>query len=425
MHNLKKALYCLAIVFVAFFSAFPLAHALEITALRFGEQGTALRVVLDMTEAADFRATVESSPARVVIDLPMLSGNALIGRSALPRAITDIRLEPASGSHTRISLLLRNPATIRTAFLIPAEGGKPNRLVIDLTPASAEAFARQTGRVHGTLRLDTPAAAIDKPAAPGALPFATGTAGIRLGPVLSDTPDLPKAEDTSLPLIMLDAGHGGQDSGAVGHNLQEKDITLAVTLALKEALEATGKYRVALTRDSDTFVRLQERVRMARAAQADLFVSIHADSVAHGGHTVQGASFYTLSAQASDASAARLAARENKADTLSGIELPGDDHDVKTILIDLAMRETTAGARKFARALSDTFRKAGIKTIPAPHRSAGFLVLQAPDIPSVLVEMGFLSNAKEAEKLADTAYRARLGDTIARAIDAYFSSKPE
>jgi len=431
MYNLKNTSFFLSLVFIALFCLYgPLAsgaYALDVTGIRFGQHGTATRIVLDLDQEADFRATVQENPNRAVIDLPMLSGKPLIGRSVLPGLIRDIRLEPLSGSYSRLSFLMTGTATIRSAFLMPAEGKMPTRLVLDLSPSGSEVFAKHIGRPNGTLQIS------GENVQKSGLPFATGTAGIKLDPVggpkapTVNTPAAPKGPDKiipeDLPLIMIDPGHGGQDSGAVGNGVSEKVVTLGVANALAKALRDTGRYRVALTRDKDIFIRLGDRVRIARSADADLFVSIHADSVATGGTAVQGASFYTLSAQASDAQSARLAARENQADLLAGVELPTDDQEVKEILIDLAMRDTTHRSKAFAGILAKSFRSNGIKTVPGAQRSAGFMVLKAPDIPSVLVELGFLSNPVEAAKLGREDYRAGLADTIAGGIDAYFSRK--
>ncbi|HEY8964544.1 MAG TPA: N-acetylmuramoyl-L-alanine amidase [Alphaproteobacteria bacterium] len=381
---------------------------------------------MDLDQEADFRAQVQADPTRLIVDMPILSGKPLIGRSALPDIIKDIRLEPLGTQHSRLNFILADIAVIRSAFMMPSEGTKPARLVVDLAPASDQSFAKAVGRAQGTLQTgsDTAMTQIDKPT----IPFAGGS-GIKLdpvgGPKPPSAPQTPKAPTKlipdELPLVMIDAGHGGIDSGAVGNKVREKDVTLSVAQDIQKALEATGKYRAALTRDKDIFIRLGDRVKIARAADADLFVSIHADSVSSGGENIKGASFYTLSAEASDVQSARLAARENQADLLGGVELPTNDQDVKEILIDLAMRETTHQSKLIAGQMVKAFARSGIKTVPGPERSAGFMVLKAPDVPSLLIELGFLSNPGEAAKLGDTAYREELSRTIAGGIDAYFS----
>jgi len=428
MHNLKKRLFCLILVFIGFFGLYEDAYALEITDIRFGDHGNALRIVMDLDQEADFSARMQDGPVRLTVDMPVLSGKPLIGRASLPDALKDIRLEPLGTLHSRLEFMLAGPAAIRSAFLMPREGDKPARLVVDLAPASQAVFEKNAKNSYGTLKTgsDTAAMQIDKPS----LPFAAGKTGVKLAPVTGPKIPAPKIPVVATPpspvppedppLVIIDAGHGGRDYGAVGHGATEKDITLAVAMDLKKSLEKTGRFRVALTRERDIFIPLADRVRMARAANADLFVSVHADSFA-GSEAARGASFYTLSARASDAQSAALAARENRADEVGGVALPTDDRDLREILIDLAMRETTHQSKLSARNMAKAFKTAGIKTLPSPERAAGFVVLKAPDVPSILIELGFISNTVEAAQLNDSAYRTRLADTLTKGIEAYFS----
>lgn len=386
--------------------------------MRFGQHGASVRIVMDLSAEADFRAMAQNGPRRIIIDTPMLSGQPLIRRSDLPGMIRDIRLEPLGDAHSRMTFVLDKPAIIRSAFLMPRTGDKPARLVVDISPVSEENFIKQIDRPYGTLLIADSARG---------LPFA-GTATAKLDaiskPKEPGTPDITAPEGPALrPLIMIDAGHGGQDPGASGTGVKEKDVTLAVARTLRSILEATGKYRVEMTRERDVFVRLPERVKIARKAGADLFVSIHADSVSGGFTSAQGASVYTLSARASDAQAASLAARENKADLLSGLSLPDEDADVANILIDLTTRETARQSRRFAGDLIESFEDSKIHLVEGPRRAAGFLVLKAPDIPSVLVELGFLSNPDEVKKLADNGYRMTIGKAIADGIDTWLKDQ--
>lgn len=426
MHNLKKHLYSLAFVFAAFFVTGTQAYSLEIKGMRFGHHGTSLRVVMDMDAEADFRAMVQDNPPRVVIDMPAISGKPVIKRSAMPAEIADIRLEPLAGTYSRLTFMMDKQAVIRGAFLMPAQGAQSARLVVDMAPAGSEVFLKQVGKSYGTLTLDTPT---------GKLPFAA-TEGAKLKPIGTveaptrpavNAPEAPTpaaAKDPeSLPLVMIDAGHGGFDPGAVQGGTREKDITLAVAKALRTSLLATGRYRVDMTRDKDVFIRLPERVRIARRAGADLFVSIHADSAPEAGRSAQGASIYTLSDKASDAQAARLAARENQVDMLAGAEIPENDREVAAILIDLATRETANQSAFFARQLVAAFNKQNVPLLNSPHKQAGFMVLKAPDIPSVLIELGFLSNPDEVKKLNDETYRKQLADSIAKGVDGWLKAQ--
>ena len=197
----------------------------------------------------------------------------------------------------------------------------------------------------------------------------------------------------------------------------EKEITLAMALEMKRQLEASGRYRVVLTRDSDVFIRLRDRIEIARAAKADLFISLHAD--AHGTRDLRGASVYTLSEQASDAEAAALAAKENKSDVIAGIDLSNENEVVTNILIDLAQRETKNLSARFAAVLVDELKRDTL-LLRNTHRFAGFAVLKAPDVPSVLIELGYLSSREDEAELRSAKHRTKVASAIMRAVDGFF-----
>lgn len=230
------------------------------------------------------------------------------------------------------------------------------------------------------------------------------------------------SSDASRPLIVIDAGHGGHDPGAINAETgeREKDLTLAIAQAIRDQLVKSGRLRVALTRDDDRFLVLQERYGIARKMNADLFISVHADSAEN--HDARGATIYTLSEVASDREAARLAARENRADVLNGVNLGGQPDQVSSILIDLTQRETMKESANFARLLQRegapflTFRTTF-------HRYASLMVLKAPDTPSVLFETGYLSNAEDAAFLASPEGRSRIAKGVAKAVEIYFARK--
>ena len=222
-------------------------------------------------------------------------------------------------------------------------------------------------------------------------------------------------------IVAIDPGHGGIDPGAVGvGGLQEKELTLDIARRIKARLEATGRYTVVLTREGDDFLRLPERVRRARASGAELLLSLHADSI--GNPTFRGASVYTLSDVASDRQAELLAQRENRADALAGIALEPVDDVTASILIDLAQRHTQNESNGIAQEVVDALADA-TPLIGSPHRHAGFAVLKAPDVPSVLVELGYLSNRREEAQLRSTAHRAELAKALSDAIEAYFDRR--
>lgn len=238
--------------------------------------------------------------------------------------------------------------------------------------------------------------------------------------------DLAAAEKPAVkPVVVIDAGHGGVDPGALGADgSHEKDITLATAKTLRQLLEKRG-FRVVMTRDKDIFLPLRRRVEIARAAQADLFISLHADSLDRADKDeVGGASVYTLSETASDAEAQRLAERENRVDALYGVGIEGADQAIASMLFDFAMRGTIIDSRRFAETLAEGFRAERVRLLRNPLRSAGFAVLTAPDVPAVLVELGFLSNPNDRALLRDTAHRERLARALATSVDRYFATVP-
>ena len=236
---------------------------------------------------------------------------------------------------------------------------------------------------------------------------------------------LPRIEgpaDKRLPLVVIDAGHGGHDPGAISpHNgRREKDVTLAIARAIRDELVASRRVRVALTRADDRFLVLEERYGIARRLKADLFISVHADAA--GSSEAHGASVYTLSEVASDREAARLAARENKANIINGVDLGAHGDDVLSILIDLTQRETMNASAEFARLLQ---REASdeMEFRTTAHRFASFVVLKAPDTPSVLFETGFLSNKDDAEFLASASGRTKIARGVREAVQIHFARR--
>jgi N-acetylmuramoyl-L-alanine amidase len=226
------------------------------------------------------------------------------------------------------------------------------------------------------------------------------------------------------PLIVIDPGHGGPDTGAkVGDGeIMEKHMVLDFSMTLRDQLEKSGKYRVVLTRIDDTFIPLGERVKMARQRQAALFISIHADSLPKAEGDVQGATVYTLSDKASDSEAAKLAEAENRSDVVAGIDLSREPGDVADILIDLAQRETKGYSHQFARTLVGEMKSA-MRLHKKPLKSASFVVLKAPDVPSVLVELGYMTNKQDLKLLMSEGWRAKAAESMVQAVDAFFRTR--
>jgi N-acetylmuramoyl-L-alanine amidase len=233
-------------------------------------------------------------------------------------------------------------------------------------------------------------------------------------------PPVEGPQDASRPLIVIDAGHGGHDPGAKASALNEKDLTLSLAKAVRDALLKAGGVRVALTRSDDTFLSLTERSGIARRLRADLFLSIHADSVAEEGSSASGATVYTLSDRGSSETAQRMAERENKADTVNGVALDGKSDTVSAILVDLSQRETQAQSELFASLI---LREAAgkLKLRPVPQQSAAFVVLKSPDVPSALFESGYMSNAQDVALLSGAAGRTTFAEVTAQAVRVYFA----
>jgi N-acetylmuramoyl-L-alanine amidase len=352
------------------------------------------RLVMDLSRKIDLHAFTLADPYRVVVDIPEVvfrlpqhAGEA--GRGLIKAFRFGLMMEGGS----RIVLDLAKPVRVQKAFVMDAEAGDPARLVLDLVATDRAGFLRQ-------ITLD------DKQ-------------------LTQRMPVRPEPQDNSgdsRPLVVLDPGHGGIDTGTRAPTGQlEKDIVLDFAKRLRQRIESAGKYRVLMTRADDTFIPLAERVDIARKANASLFVSIHADSLPHDEGDAQGATVYTLSNKATDAEAAQVAEMENRSDVVAGVDLKGEPDDVAGILIDLAQRETKTFSTQFAHKLVADLK--GVARLhKEPLKSAGFRVLRAPDVPSVLVELGYVSNRDDLKSLMSDSWRDRTADSIAMAIDTYLSA---
>ncbi len=247
------------------------------------------------------------------------------------------------------------------------------------------------------------------------------TVTLQPGKTLAKTAEKSKEKPPEKPLVVLDPGHGGQDPGTTGkRGTEEKDVVLRYAKALKASLDKSGKYRVMLTRDADYFIRLRERFKQARDAKATIFISMHADS-SHD--SARGLSVYTLSETASDKEAEDLAARENRSDVIAGMDLSTHDEDVANILISLAQRETNTNSATLADSLVAGMEEHNVRLLENTHRFAGFAVLKAPDVPSVLVEIGFLSHPEEEKRLNSESYRNQIVSGLEAGINRYFDTQ--
>jgi N-acetylmuramoyl-L-alanine amidase len=367
--------------------------------LRMSETTQRTRFAIELSDPLDVRVYTLTNPNRVVIDMPDVLWRA--GDEARPsgrRAVRSYRYGQFRKGNFRFVVDLNTPVKVEAPQLIPPEEGFGFRLVIDLTASTSEAFVASAGWPRGA---------------------ATGSAFTLPAPAISAP---PRTADANKRLVVVDAGHGGIDPGTQGRSgIREKDLVLGVARELRKALEATGRYRVQLTRDSDVFIPLRERVNVARAAHADLFISLHADSNDHS--DIRGASVYTLSEDASDREAASLAEKENMSDVIAGVDLAGESSPVASILIDLAQRDTMNRSVRFAERVLTALPRATMVRPTSPHRSAGFAVLKAPDIPAALIELGYLSNPDDETEMIKPAWRTKVAGSLVAAINNHFSAE--
>jgi len=406
------------------------AASTVVTDIRIGSAGNTTRIVFEFTERLSARVFALADPYRVVIDLPEVGWRLPPKPLPVASGVYDrLRYGLYKPGNSRVVLDLRKPARIANAALIEPNGAYGHRLVLELTPSRRDAFL--TAMKGGDVSIASPslkkgpAVAALAPAAPKPRPAAKTSVQSRPKPKATQARFQPAPRKPALRpsteryTVVVDPGHGGVDPGTIGHSgIYEKHVTLAMGRAIRTALEKTGRYKVKLTRDRDIFIRLRDRIRLAREANADLFISIHADSIKN--RKISGPSVYTLSERASDKEAAQLADKENKADLIAGIDLTNENADVTGILIDLAQRETMNQSARFAGMLVGEMKKR-THVLRNTHRFAGFAVLKAPDVPSVLLELGFLSNPKDERALRDRRYRARMAAGVAKAVDAYFT----
>ena len=386
--------------------AAPLPDGMSaVTGIRVGDHGEQTRFVMELAgdAAVDYRVFTLSDPYRVVIDMTGVPFRLDDAAASEARGfVSGYRYGRFQADTFRVVIDMTQPVAVARNFVLDPQAGFGRRIVLDLAPTDSATFARSAG-----------APAEDKAAAVAAAQQIQSIAAVPMSP--------PAQRVERRRVIVIDPGHGGVDPGAVGRSgVHEKNIVLAFARELASQLRATGRYDVHLTRETDVFIPLRQRVAIARSRKADLFMSIHADSIQKP--DVRGLSVYTLSETASDQEAAALARQENRADLIGGLDLQGESPEVTGILIDLAQRETKNYSARFAKSIVDY---AGEKTsmLQRPHRFAGFVVLKAPDVPSVLIELGFLTNADDEKRLVSPAWRTSVAGTFTRAIDRYFGDR--
>ena len=364
----------------------------QINDVRFGGDAQKTRIVIDLSGEKKPTVFLLGSPERLVIDFPASSYKEN-GRVKPQGLVKNFRHGLFDQNTYRIVIDLSKSAVIGSEFALAPSGKFGHRYVVDLVPASQKTFAAavtQSRKVIASKRAERPRSS-------------------------------PVRRTSGKKLIVVDPGHGGMDPGTLGVlGVNEEHIVLAISKEIKRALEATGRYTVHLTRDRDIYLPHRRRFEIARDKGADLFISVHSDSIANT--KVRGGSVYTLNEAASDREAARLAARENKSDALAGVDLSEADDDVSGILIDLAQRQTMNTSASFAEILVSELRQE-VRMLKRGHRFASLLVLKSPDVPSVLLETGFLTNKDDARMLNSKDGQRRIARGVLDAVDRFFAQR--
>lgn len=415
------------------------------------------RFVIDVSDKARYSVLLLKNPNRLVVDI---HDGAWIAEPAqcFPASsiVKKVRHAQKDGKTLRVVLDLVQSVAIKKSFQIEPRDGKSFRIVVDMLPGApfsvpepAESSQQDPVPESQTKTAEpAPEPPIPEPSMPTPvmiypqeklvsqkLPASSGLATpvpdvpMTSTPVQKSLPSVPTKEAVKKPvtvmqkpLIILDPGHGGDDPGTIGRIFKtyEKEVTFKIALLLKKQLEKTGRYRVEMTRSGDYFVRLQDRVNKAQEKQANIFISLHADS--HPQPNMRGLSVYTLSETASDKEAEALAAKENKSDVIKGVDLKGQTSEVATILIDLIQRETKNNSAVFAETAVSELKKT-VTVLPNAHRFAGFKVLKGIDVAAVLIELGYLSNKEEEVLLISRPYQKKIVSALITAIDKHFSAQ--
>jgi len=363
-----------------------------------GDKGRA-RLIVDFDSAVSYKTSVIKDPKRIVINLSKTVFSLNKDATDVPDSVVEaFRFGAIDPQNSRIVLSLSSPALIDSQRMKSLNDQDRHRLIVDLVAVDAEKFQKVAVE-----RAETP-------------PVAKA-----VKPEVQKRPEPRKRESKRKFLIVLDPGHGGIDYGAGGQRgTQEKDVTLNFAKQLATQLRENPSYEVMMTRDDDSFVSLTQRLEFARNEKADLFISIHADSLRQ--RNIRGATVYTLSKKGSDSLARSLARKQNRSDLIAGLALPQLEAPVNDILIDLTRRETKSFSKRFAKSLVGSMRK-GVRLIRNPLRSADFFVLKAPEVPSVLLELGYLSNRRDEKLLSSKKWQQMVAGRMRLAIDGFFAPR--
>lgn len=386
-------------MFIAGLAAFvgaevAIAQTLEISSIRVHNHGDYTRFVLDMSDNAEPAIFTLSDPYRVVIDLPEVTWaeDANSGKEG-EGLVAGYRFGHFRPGNSRIVVDMNGPGKVNKVFTLPPDDTRGHRYVIDLVPTSRDTFLASAGWPKE----------------------------LRSTPAPKRRPPSIKRTNKGKYVVVIDPGHGGVDPGASGRSgTIEKKVALTVGKQLRDKLKKTGRYEVVMTRDRDIFHSLRERVEIAREADADLFISLHADTIKSS--KVRGMAVYTLSEKASDSEASELANKENQSDVIAGVDIGKESNDVSMILIELSQRETMNRSVQFAEILMPELKKEAT-LLRNTHRFAGFRVLKAPDVPSVLLELGYLSNRQDEKNMKSKRWRSDVTSAITASVDQHFKNE--
>jgi N-acetylmuramoyl-L-alanine amidase len=389
----------------------------DVSAARVSTTPERARLILDLSALTEFAIASIAGPDRIAVDVragsvPTIATQPVAGQGIVASFTTAI----AAADRVRVEMLLTTPAVVQQAYLLDAVGDQPARLVVDLITTTPEDFAT---RAAADL-----ANSIDQVVPDAVTASAEPPPSSEPAPVSEALAELPPLRETfaaeSRPLVVLDPGHGGNDNGASAPSgIHEKDITLAFALQLRDLLVASGKFDVALTRDDDSYLTLNERVDLARQNRADLLISLHADTFQEA--DIRGASIYTRDERAADILDKVLSEGETRADVLAGYTVEGAAPAVVDILVDLMRRQVRQQAFLAARDIVKAMEPS-VTLRRFPVRQADFFVLQAPDIPSMLIELGFMSNSADIRNLENQQWRDKVVGAIAKGVEGYFTA---
>ena len=412
MFNYRRSIYHPAIAVLAMLvwtllsAGWMVAYAgkpITTTAIDIVAKGGTTRFFVELTRETGFTATVLAEPYRVVIDLANVSFDLAPGAGHTSKGlIKQVRYGIVEKGKSRIVIDTDGPVLIKQSQLLPKKGKSRPRIAIDLVATTPEVFAAAQTRDEAQSSPETTASlpVIMPSAKPGDVPVVKRRDGRRV--------------------IVIDPGHGGIDPGALSPSkTKEKDVVFAFAKVLSAVLQKSGQYDVQLTRTEDRFMTLGDRVAFTRKAGADLFIAIHADTVR--GKTANGTTLYTLSDTGSDEEAEALASKENKTDIIAGIDLAQEEGEVADVLIELVQRESKNHANLFSRRALEELK--GVTTMTGkPLRSAGFVVLKSPDVPSVLIELGYLSSKDDEQKLKSPVWQGKMAEALGKAINRHFAA---